>query len=196
MEITGLTQNLNFIFQNNYNQLVGIGKKIQNDVRGYDSVIYQNDIKDAIHNSYLKIQNVIENGNLKHTTNLTGYTVMCLKNEIIDLHKKERKRTFENINDCQNIVEKSLQNQEESLQSTQEYLDEIRYLSKEIFQYLDKRYDDKTIHLFRIYFLTPKMTYRKCASLTGYSIAYISEAIKKIKKDLKENLQNYIRNNK
>lgn len=197
---------LNNFFTTGYTTMVNIARTIQNGVRGsintrnsksesgVNNIIWQNDYKDSIHNCYLKVLERINSGKLEHTENIKGYTLITLKHEIIDRHNEDAKRDYANLSEVQIEAEQILIDKEQSIESTAKYLDEIRHISKEIFQYLDQRYTDKQLSVFKIYFLNNKMTYRKVSKLTNYSIGFVSETIKIIKKDLKENLINYINN--
>lgn len=204
MEIGEQLLQLNNYFSKNYAALVDVAKRTQNRIRGgylynkstsnegVNLLVYQNDFKDCIHDAYIKVKHRIEASGFTAPYNVTGMTLIVLRNVLIDRHKEETKRTYTCASELNGEVEQRLQYLQEVDESTGEYLDEIRYLSKEIFQYLDTRYSDKELAVFRIYFLTPKMTYRKVAELSGFSKSFVNDAIKQIKQDLRANLKDYL----
>lgn len=77
-----------------------------------------------------------------------------------------------------------------------QYRETSMYLSKKMFQYIELRYNEKQQYIFKCYFLmTKKMTYQRLSEQTGYSIAYCSLTIKKIKRDLRNNFNNWLKDN-
>ena len=96
-----------------------------------------------------------------------------------------------------NELEQYFQDKENEAEQELDYYYRSQYYSKKIFQYLERRYNEKDCYIFRCYYLMPKkMTYRKLEKQTGYSKSTCSNTIKKIKYDLRKNFPEWERNNK
>ena len=186
---SGLTlQQFNQYFTKCYPSLVKLAQKIDNGCRRTDRV--ENGYKDSLHDVYFKISNRINTKGF--TGNITGYTTVVLRNTIIDAHNKTNKT--EGVDSYQTLIEDILQQRSDDVKNSQLYQDEIRELSKYIFQYLTVRYDEKAIFIFKTYYTTPASTYKKIATMTNYSKSFVGEVCKQIKQDLRKNFMIYLKN--
>ena len=188
--MTGVTiQQFNQYFTDSYPSLVSLSKKIDNGVRC--NTISHNSYKDSLHDTYLKISSRINSKGF--SGNISGYTCIVLRNNIIDSHKRNKNR--EDLAHHTELIEYLLADKAEEIQSTQDYQQQIRELSRIIFQYLSRIYDEKELFIFRVYFTTKGSTYKNIAAITGYSKSFVGEIVKQIKIDLRSpEFREYLKN--
>lgn len=155
-------------------------------LHNYCTLLNKNNADEILHETFIKLSKRMKK---PFTGNITGYTIISLNNTMKSLLKNN------NINDIeqhQKELEHFLQDRDVDNVDRINYLENIQYLSKNIFNYLEKYYSEKDVYIFKIYFLNKKMTYKKVRTITDYSESTISNTIKVIKKDLKKNLIKYI----
>ena len=190
--MTGVTiTQFNNFFHNCYPQLVRVSQKIDNQLNNGNNVIHQYDYKDALHTAYMRIAKRLENNIFNG--NISGYTSTVIRNVMIDFRKGHRRDIME-VEKNEMLLDAILRERQEEIESTAQYQDDIRELSKEIFTYLAARYDDKEIFIYRCYATTKGSTYKKIAAITNYSKSYVGEVVKKIKVDLRNNFIEYLKN--
>jgi hypothetical protein len=121
----------------------------------------------------------------------TTYVKRSIRNLKINEEKKCNGRHFVDCDseDYTNTVENKLQNIDETDRDTQQYREEIMYLSKKIFEYLQtQRYDDNWNFVFRCYYLMPnRFTYSKLHAMTGINKNACTKIIQTMKKDIRIN---------
>jgi RNA polymerase sigma factor (sigma-70 family) len=154
------------------------------------------DYEDLLHQVYLKCRNRIQNAGFQNTGYL-NYTRCSIMNTYKTYYRENKKNIIIDINDKNyyDIIEDNLiqiqedQDQEELLQY------EFSYINTNIFEYVQKYYNQKENFVFRTYYLLKHkhLNYKTLSQATGYSITSVSKIIKKIKKDIKINLQTYLK---
>lgn len=93
-------------------------------------------------------------------------------------------------------IENTLQDNDETEKDTQQYREDIMFLSKKIFEYImnEKRYNDEWQFVFRSYYLcTGRMTYAKLTAMTGINKNQCTKIIQNIKKDIRTNFLNWLK---
>lgn len=179
-------QEFNQFFSENYNYLKGFTKSIDP----------KNDYQSTLHTVYLKCRDRIAvNG--YEGNNYMNFTRVSLMNTYKSQYRSNKKNTFVDIedHDYYALIEEILLLKEE--QDTQDELIqyELSYIVNGIYDYLDSYYSDKEKFIFKTYFLLKHkhLNYKQLSEATHYSISSVSNIIKKIKKDLRENLIIYLK---
>jgi RNA polymerase sigma factor (sigma-70 family) len=154
------------------------------------------DASDLLHNVYIKIkQRIIESGYT--TQRYITYFCTAISNTFFAERKAKKNRIgYVDIDECYLDLEKILEHNDESWQQQEEFHQEKEYLTKMIFKFLENKYNDKEIYIFKCYYLfyPERMTYQKLSDQTGVSITYCSKIIKEIKMDIHQNLFKFIKN--
>jgi len=192
--MSGLTLQLNNLYIHHYPYLLKFSKKITQQVNRNRHI--KTDYKDFPNQAYIKIIDKINKNNWKIVNhNITGLTLTIIRNLIID-ENKQNKNNYGMFDSFNPEIEKILQDKIIIEEDNINYRNDLEYISKMLFKYLELKYSEKDIYIFRVYYLTSKSTYKKVSYLTKYHFTYISQIIKKIKMDLKSNFENYLKNNK
>ena len=165
-------------------------------IKRYNNLIgYCNDKNiehDFLNDVYLKMIKVFTGD----TSNLSdkeyySYTIKSLWNLMLDNEKSLRKRRTVHYTDSPNIqdeLEYKLQIEEQYDKDTILYKEEIEYLTKMLFKYIqDQDYDDKEIYIIKSYFLEDKMTYKKLELKININLHKIKRTIRFFKNDVKTN---------
>jgi RNA polymerase sigma factor (sigma-70 family) len=134
---------------------------------------------DLLQDTYIKVRTFIEASG--YTTNrFITHFCKSITNAWID---KKRKRVYEYVDF--NILDDSID--EDNLEEEQQHIRELK--CKTIFQYIEKKYDERENYIFRVYFLFPpkeRMTFQKISNQTGISLNDCSIIIRKIREDCKK----------
>lgn len=176
-------EEFNKFFTENYNLLTGFSKSI-NPKADYESLT---------HNSYIKCINAIEKRGYDGKDYLNFTRVVVMNTYKSNYRDKKNIISFEDadfeieIESCLHLKDYQDQ-QEEEIRRKEEFLNTI------IYEFVDRYYSRKENFIFKTYYLLQrkKINYKQLSEVTGYSITSVSNVIKKIKKDLKENLLRYI----
>ena len=171
-------------FADNYNVLQKYCKryKIEED--------YLNDV-------YINVRDRIVRSGYTQTYFKT-YVVRSIRNLRINEMKKLNGRYEIDYHDedYTNTIENKLQEQDETERDTQQYRDDVMYLSKKLFEYLmqEGRYSEEWNFVFRSYYLMAgRMTYAKLNVMTGIDATKCCRIIKTIKKDIRLNFLQWLK---
>lgn len=175
----------NQFFSDNYKYLKDFCKSI-NPAHNYE---------DTLHHCYLKAYDKISRTGYDGDDYLNYFRVILMNNYKGD-YKKERKYQMINISDPDFIsyIDNRLLFLEEQDEQDQQLYNRNVFINSIIFDYLDKYCSQKEIFIFKSYFLLhhKKLTYKKLAEITGYSLNSVANIIKKIKKQLRRDIISYI----
>lgn len=168
----------------------------------YDSLInyckqYEID-EDILPQVYIKIRERISLMGFRDNFYKTYMLRAIVNTQINELKKKKNKYYFEIDNiDYKYAIENKMYENEMSELSSKNYQEEIMILSKKLFQYIKyKQYNDEWQFIFRTYFLNKKKyTYDKLYKITGVNKNKCTTIIQTIKKDLKNNFIEWLKNN-
>lgn len=175
-------------FVREYDYLLGFSKSI-NPRSDYESLL---------HDVYIKCKDRIMIAGYSGSSFL-NFTRVSLMNQYKSNYRLEQKRPQIDYSDpnYNYHIEATLQSIQEAEEEQEEYMAKVIYLNTMIFQYIDEYYDNRSQFIFKTYFLLKpkKLNYKKLSEVTGYSITSVSNTIKNMKIDIKENLENYINGN-
>jgi hypothetical protein len=178
-----LIEKYNEIFTENYDKLKRIAQ--QDD--------------DVLHHVYIKNLNRFDTNDFfsAHTsieTKLLNFMSLSIHNHSKTMAKQTGKH-IEINDDAENKLVLNDLIEKHDLQHYQE----LQYLTEKLFEYTGKHYNEAENYTFRVYYLwdvnNKKITYTKLSEITGYSVSKVCGIITKIKKDLRQNLINYINDN-
>jgi RNA polymerase sigma factor (sigma-70 family) len=176
--------------QNNFNDI----KRSANTIcKSYSN----GNVDDIINDTYLKLRKKIERDGFDGK-NYGGYFWMSLRNEYgMYLRKENRNKTvFINDNtlddyDYTEIVERTLIEMDKDDKSSQNYYYELMEITEDLFIFINQRFTEEEVYLFRNYYLIPKQTYRKLSERTGFSIPDCSIIIKEMKRVIRKDFIPY-----
>lgn len=171
-------------FKRNYNTLTAQTKNITGY---YDHEL----IIDFSHDAYIKIKSRIEDKGYEGK-NFGGYYYRVVQNLYHDHTKDKRKKKNVGIDDYFNTTEHKLHEIDEDHKNSEEYMNQVYFLTPEMFKFLEINFTDKENHIFRSYYLVPKTSYAVLSKRIGYSISYCSQVIKKMKKSLRKDFINWL----
>jgi RNA polymerase sigma factor (sigma-70 family) len=149
---------------------------------------------DLLHDTYLKIKTRIILSGFT-TYRFITYCCTAITNTFYAQRKAKKNRlNYIEVEDCFQDIENQNLNTAEDWLENEEHHQQTEKLTKQIFEFLGNRYNEKEIFIFTVYYLmsNERMTYQKISNQTGVNITTCSLVIKKIKKDLRENLFKYI----
>ena len=154
-------------------------------------------VDDIINDTYLKLRKKIERDGFKGN-NYGGYFWMSLRNEYGMSRRRENRNktvfihdnTFEDT-DYTNLVEQTLIEMDKDERSSQLYYYELMEITEDLFIFINNRFTEEEVYLFRNYFLIPKQTYRKLSERTGFSIPDCSVIIKEMKRVIRQDFIPY-----
>jgi len=131
-----------------------------------------------------------------------SYYMTYVKRSIRNLRINEAKKNngkhwidYDN-EDYSTTVETKLQDERETDYDTQQYREEVMFLSKKIFEYLmhERRITEENLWVFRCYYLMDgRMTYKKLHVMTGINKNTCTKIIKEIKTDIRMNFLTWLR---
>lgn len=143
--------------------------------------------------------------NVKKRILLSGYTgsqymtfmKRSLRNLQINKRKKLNGRFYVDIEneDYINTIENTLQNIDETEKDTQQYREDVLFLSKKIFQYInEKSYNSEWQFVFRCYFImNGRMTYAKLTQMTGINKNLNTKIIQTMKNDIRTGFLSWLK---
>lgn len=153
--------------------------------------------EDNVHEVYLKLRsNIYKTG--MTITQYNQYIRKSLYNLMLDEKKSLKYRSELRLpysRELKNEIETVLQRQKAEEESTKAYYDEIEWLTKMLFRFIDvKKFNEYELFIFKSYFLVPKMTYKKLNDNTGVSMDKIQLTIRKFKSEIKDNFILWLNN--
>lgn len=152
---------------------------------------------DIVNDVYLKVRQRIELSGFTGT-NYFGFCWMSIQNDWFVLCNRKKIRHFIDIDDHDNHfndierAEQYLLTEEEWNQKQEEYYQKIEFIVRILFNYIETNYNEKESYLFKTYFLLGE-TYKQLSVRTNYSQAYISNTIKPMKRDLRNNFTEFLK---
>lgn len=174
--------------------------KIYNDVftENYDYLLRWADYNaDRMHDCYFKV--------LKQSTGFTATTLNNIKTQLVIYLKTSIRNTFltemrlkkNNVlpEHHQKAVEDKLRLDENYNEDNESEIQQLEYTTKRMFDYIQTRYSEQELYVFKCYFLydeRKKLTFKELSAVTGYSISKCCNIIGKMKTDIRTNLGDYI----
>jgi len=153
--------------------------------------------EDILNTVYINIHDRIERSGYTES-----YFMTYVKRSIHNLRINEGKKNngkywidYDNA-DYSTTVEAKLQEIKETDIDTQQYREDIIYFSKKMFKFINERkYSSEWQFVFRCYYLMQgRMTYAKLTAMTGYNKNLCTKVIQTIKKDIRENFLQWLKN--
>jgi len=157
---------------------------------------HSEDYEDVLHNVFLTIRDRISRKGFEGTK-YGGYIYISLMNEFKLSKNKEKKNITLDIDDevIMNIAEWCMEDYENSYQSHLNYVEENEYITKVLFEFIGKNFNEKECFIFRTYYLSKdKMTYKRLADITKYEYSTLQQMIKEIKKKIRLEFIFYLNN--
>lgn len=176
----------NQFFEQNYKYLLGFAKSIDP----------KNDYENLLHGVYLKCRDRIEVNGFQGDGYL-NFTRVAIMNTFKGNYRLKKKMTLVDIDDqCYyNTIEDALLDKEYDDIQDKEIQDRNVLLVTSIYEYLDQFCSQRDVFVFRTYYLLKHkhLNYKQLSEATGYSITTVSNAIKRLKKELRLNIICYIK---
>ena len=157
---------------------------------------HSEDYEDVLHNVFLTIRDRISRKGFEGNK-YGGYIYISLMNEFKLSKNKEKKNITLDIDDevIMNIAEWCMEDYENSYQSHLNYVEENEYITKVLFEFIGKNFNEKECFIFRTYYLSKdKMTYKRLADITKYEYSTLQQMIKEIKKKIRLEFIFYLNN--
>lgn len=158
---------------------------------------HRDDTDDIIHDVYLKVRDRISRDGYDGD-NFMGYLYRTFQNELRLAKNREKKIKHLDIDDenIAFITDWVMLDNEEIKTSTVEYREDILYITKMLFSFLNLHFSEKEQYLFRTYYLSKqKMTYKDLAKQTKYEYNSCDSIIKDMKKKIRLDFLNWLHNN-
>lgn len=172
-------------FCNEYKYLMSFAKSINP----------QADYEGLLHDVYLRCKDRILVAGFTGNTFL-NFTRVSIMNQYKSNYRIQQKRKHIDILDenYYHFIEDSLQIKLDQEQQEEERQVQISYINTMIFQYIDDKYNERDKFIFKTYFLLKpkKINYKQLSDATGFSITAVSNTIKRMKIDIRNNLTQYI----
>jgi len=172
-------------FCNEYEYLRSFAKSI-NPQADYDCLL---------HDVFIRCKDRISTAGFTGNTFL-NFTRVALMNQYKSNYRLQQKRTTVDINNenYYGFIEYNLQLKLEQEEQDKELQDHTSFVNTMIYSYIDEYYDEREKFVFKTYFLLKpkKINYKQLSEATGYSITAVSNIIKRMKQDIKLNLERYI----
>lgn len=174
----------NKCFSDNYNEFKVLAKSINNNY----------DYMGLLHTSYLLGLESIKRNGLKNRINIKNFIKVIIINRYKTEYRNKKQQIDIDCQDNQPEIESKLQLEEHQNQQDKESQTKRSYINTLLYEYVDQYYCEKDKFIFKTYYLLKHkhLNYKQLAEATGYSIATVSKIIKRIKKDLKINIECYI----
>lgn len=159
------------------------------------SINPQADYEGLLHDVYVKCKDRITIAGFTGQTFL-NFTRVALMNTYKSNYRLRQKRQQIDICDenYYGFIEENLQQKLEQEEQDQELQNTISYVNTMVYSYIDKNYNEKDKFIFKTYFLLKpkKINYRQLSEATGFSITAVNNTIKRMKVDIRTNLEQYI----
>ncbi|MFW6242806.1 MAG: hypothetical protein ACOC2W_01470 [bacterium] len=179
---TGLTQ-IDIHFQENYDTIIEFCNKYNIE---HDKI---NDVYLKMNNNACKLSGLTQ-------TEFIRYVKTSIYNRIYDEQRVKKRRGYNVYIDDVNRdkIEKRL---EEENFDNKTYLDEIQYLTKMLFKYINERkiFTDKEIFVLKNYAFTTK-SYSKLEKELNISKNFCKKTMMKFRNDLRNNFVDYLKKQK
>lgn len=154
--------------------------------------------EDILNTVYINVRDIIQRSGFTNTYYQT-YVKRAIRNLQINEAKKNNNKHFidSDNEDYTNTIEERLQDNDETEKDTQEYREELMYLSKMIFKFLDEKFtDEEDKFIFRCYYLMEgRMTYAKLQGMTGFEKSKCTRIIQNFKQEIRQNFLNWLKEN-
>ena len=172
-------------FTENYKYLLSFCKSI-NPSADYESLC---------HDCYIRCkERIITNGFVGD--GYLNYFRCSAMNLYKSSYRNNKKKQLVDIDDVNyyGTIEEILLQKETQEEQQKEHDNQTIYLNTMIFEYVGQNFTPKEIFIFRTYYILHKrrLNYKILASITGYSITSVSNIIKRMKKNIQENIRSYI----
>ena len=159
------------------------------------SIDPQSDFEGLLHDCYIRCKDRITVNGYSGLT-FMNYMRVTLQNQYKSNYRLLQKRpqvNFDNEN-YYHTIEVNLQYKNDQEQQEKELQDKVSYVNTMVWSYISEHFNQKEQFVFRTYFLLkPKrINYKQLSEATGYSITTVSNIIKRMKIDIKLNLESYI----
>jgi RNA polymerase sigma factor (sigma-70 family) len=181
-------QEFDRFFVQNYSYLKGFTRSINP----------QHDYENTLHEVYLRLRDRIQVVGYEGDDYL-NYTRCGLMNYFKDEWRLKVKRQSVDFEDPSYYatIEDVLLTKEEQQQQEAERQQLNSYYNTMIFEYIQEKYNPKEIFIFKTYYLLKHkhLNYKTLSTVTGFSMTSVSNTIKRMKKDLRDNLFRYIYDN-
>jgi DNA-directed RNA polymerase specialized sigma24 family protein len=173
-------------FVKNYNYLLSFTKSID----------CKSDFENLLHTVYLKCRaNIEEKGYIGNE--YMNFTRVALMNTYKSQYRSQKNKTIIDIEDpnYNTIIEETLLTKSEQVQQEELLERELSYIINGIYEYLEIYFNKKEVFIFKTYFLLKHkhLNYKQLSDATGYSMTSVSNIIKRIKKELRQNLAIYLK---
>ena len=159
------------------------------------SIDPQSQYEDLLHDCYLRCKDRITVNGYSGLTfmNFMRVTIMNTYKSNYRLQQKRPQIHFDNEN-YYATIETNLQIKRDQEQQEMEYQSQVSFINTMLYGYIDENFDERDRFVFKTYFLlrNKKMNYKTLAEVSGFSITTVSNIIKRMKQDIKMNLENYI----
>lgn len=159
------------------------------------SINPQADYEGLLHDVYVKCKDRITIAGFTGQTFL-NFTRVALMNTYKSNYRLRQKRQQIDICDenYYGFIEENLQQKLEQEEQDQELQNTISYVNTMVYSYIDENYNEKDKFIFKTYFLLKpkKINYRQLSEATGFSITAVNNTIKRMKVDIRTNLEQYI----
>ena len=154
--------------------------------------------EDYISDTYIKVRNTLTQTGLTEQ-DYFKYIRRAIWTRFIDDTRLKYNKVMINVIDetsYQKQIEKSLRDRDEWDNEGKLYAWEMEYLSRMLFQYIEKvgTYSDIEVFIFKTYAING-YTYTEIHNMFGISIDVGKKIMQKFRKDLRENFLNYVDEN-
>ena len=159
------------------------------------SIDPKSDYESLLHDVYLRCKDRILVAGFDGDSYI-NFIRVSLMNQYKSNYRLEQKRPKVDFNDVNyyHNIEEHLQLKRDQERQEQDYQDSVSFINTMLFSYIDENFDERDRFIFKTYFLlkNKKMNYKTLAEATGGSLTAVSNTIKKMKADIKMNLELYI----
>lgn len=172
-------------FCQNYKYLLSFSKSIDP----------KSDYESLTHDLYIRARMRIEETGFSGNTFL-NYVRVGLMNLYKSNYRNNKNHQIIDIEnpDYFHLTEETLALKENQDEQELEQQQLNSYLTSSVYEYLDKYVSTKEQFIFKTYYLLKHhhINYKELSKITGYSITSVSNVIKRLKKELRMNLEHYI----
>ena len=160
------------------------------------SISPKDDWESLTHDAYLRARTRIDDNGFSGNTYL-NYFRCVIMNLYKSNYRQQKQHQFIDIEnpDYQNLTEQILKMKEDQEDQEKQQEATNTYLTSNVYEYLNKYTTPKEQFIFKSYYLLHRhhINYKELSRITGYSITSVSNIIKRLKKELRSNLELYIR---
>ena len=151
--------------------------------------------QDILHECYCKCRDRISKVGFSGKTflNFTRVTIINTFKSGYRFKQKHKRIHYDDINYTAHI-EETLAHRQDMEEKDHQLEQHQSYLNTMVFSYIDERFSKREVFVFKTYFLLKhkKMNYKQLSLTTGYSTGTVSGIIKRMKSDIRLNLEDYV----